>query len=137
MEIASSYARLYFCVVVMLAAGCGVQRSPQVDNPVADALSAQAREINHEAQACQKGAADYRAQQHTPIECSEGAGFVAVGIRDGHVVSECISATLEAVPACRRWADSYQAMVAADGSSDDRSREEVTLMEAEVIERGH
>ena len=71
------------------------------------------------------------------MECSEGGGFVAVGIRDSHAVSECISATLEAVPACRRWADSYQAMVAADASGGDRSRDEVTLMEAEVIERGH
>jgi hypothetical protein len=136
MEIANSYARLYFCTVLMLVAGCGLPRAPQVDNPVADALHAQAREINHEAQACQAGAAVYRAPHRTPMECS-GGRLVQAGIGESHAVSECVSATLEAVPACRRWADSYQAMVAADGGSGDRAREEVTLMETEVIERGH
>ena len=135
MEIANSYSCLYLCVLILLA-GCGLQRAPQVDNPVADALRAQAHEFNHETQACQEGAAVYRAQQPRPMECSEG-GFVQAGLSDGHADSECISATLEAVPACRRWADSYQAMVAADEGSGDRAREEVTVMEAEVIERGH
>lgn len=134
MKIASSYTHLCFCAVLMLVAGCGLPSAPQVDNPVADAMRAQARELNQETQACREGVAEYRAQHRTPMECSTG-GFVQVGTSNSHAVSECISATLEAVPACRRWADSYQAMVAADGGSGDRASEEVTLMEAEVIER--
>lgn len=138
MEIDNSYTHLYFCLVLMMLASCGLPNAQQVDNPVADRLLAQARELNQETQACRQGVAEYRAQQRSPAaadECSED-GFVQVGMSESHAVSECIAATLEAVPACRRWADSYKAMVAAGEASRSRESERVSLMEAEVLGPG-
>jgi hypothetical protein len=134
MGIANRYAYRYLFAVLMLT-GCALPKAPQVDNPVADALRAQARELNRQAQACQEDAAEYRAQKRAPIACGD-SGFVEVGLSNSQIVSECVIAILMAVPACRSWADSYKANVAADAGKGGAS-EEVSLMEAEVIERGH
>ncbi|HUN58269.1 MAG TPA: hypothetical protein VMU41_09150 [Candidatus Binataceae bacterium] len=135
MEIVNSYAR-FFCLVLMLVAGCGLEEARQVDNPVADGLRAQAHQLDQETQACRAGAAEYRAQQRIPMECGDG-GLVQVGTTDSHTVSECIAATLEAVPACQRWADSYQAMIRANGPGGVQASEQVTLMEVQVLGPGH
>jgi len=133
MEINRSYASLYFCLALMLAAGCGSPAAPQVDNPVADALRAQARELNQETQACQEGIAVYRAQARARM-ASDGCdsiGFEQIRLSNSSTVSQCVSETLAAVPACRRWADSYQAMVAADAGGV-RAQEETVEMEGEI-----
>ena len=57
------YGHLYFGIALMLMTGCGTQGTPQVANPVADALGVQARKLNQQSQACQEDLVEYRAQQ--------------------------------------------------------------------------
>lgn len=130
---------LYFCLALLLMAGCGVGTASQVDNPVADGLRAQAHELNQESQACQEGVAEYRVQRQAslvPESCGD-SGFVQAGLSYGTQASDCVGKTLAAVPACRRWADSYQAMVASDGGGGVRAQEEVSQMETQMLERNH
>jgi hypothetical protein len=131
------YGQLCFGIAMTLIAGCGTQPPPQVANPVADALRVQARKLNQQSQACQEDLAEYRAQQQALAAenpCS-ASGFVQVGLSRSKMTGQCLSAMIEAVPACRQWAHSYQAMITQDVGNGGRAQEEITLMESEQLER--
>jgi hypothetical protein len=133
------YGHLYFGLALMLMTGCGTQPPPPMANPVADALGVQARKLNQQSQVCQENLAEYRAQREVSAgnnSCA-ASGFVQVGMSGSKMTGQCLRAMIEAVPACRQWAHSYQAMVTQDVGNGSRAQEEITLMETEELELAH
>jgi hypothetical protein len=139
MEANYGYGHLYLGIVLMLMTGCGTQAPPQVTNPVVDALGVQARKLNQQSEACQEDLVEYRTQHKSSTaenSCSR-IGFVQVGLSGSDMAGQCLSAMIEAIPACRQWAHSYQAMITQDVGNGSRAQEEITLMETEQLEFVH
>ena len=139
METNYRYGHLYLGIVLMLMTGCGTQRHIEVINPVVDALGVQARKLNQQSQACQEDLVEYRVQ-HRSLQRRIHAvrsGFVQVGLSGSDPAGQCVTAMIEAVPACRQWAHSYQAMISQDVGNGGQAQEEITLMETQQLELAH